>query len=179
MTSCSNDDTDFIERKAPVAPAQEQANNESGAQEDVFNIDPYTIEFASFKGQDEAINITYVIETADNTYEVNPMTAESTTLSKGLRFALVNIKNVPEEIVDNDLIYTRFVLPATTKGTVNISIKSTAAEGHENFEKHNISFIYRVKGDTNSMMMRGLKDDALDKFVTRMNNRSTYSYEIR
>ena len=133
MTSCSNDDTDFIEKQAPVARNQEQTKQEQAPEEN--NKFDGNIYFCAYPEQIEAMNVAYEVSTEGG----------NTATIKVERLQVA--KQYPEDLVKQFVQFDRlgkshndsfrepvvyvYNIPSEIKGEISITPKFTVKKDFE------------------------------------------------
>ena len=167
MTSCNNDEADFIEQKAPVAAQQE---------EEV--IDPYTIEFAILDKMEGDVDATFIVETESGDFEVDPKTATEVAPSKMFKMTLEHA-GYGNLLAKGSIKIYRLNLPANVSGQVNAHVNLSAAEGFENYETHNVMAFIFANGCQHGNAVLGIMTEAIDMAFNGVTKNSSASYNIR
>jgi len=153
MTSCGNDDADFIERKAPK---QEQSSNNGS--EDINTEFDGKLYFAAYKSQFENVNNIYTVQVGGETMQVN---VEDLPLATKLPHMIQ--KNLEEvKVKPNIYVYT---IPAGMKGEIKVTCSWTAKENMA--EKIDLYCGVGVNAGTEWNGLKGFQSEKLDALVAR------------
>ena len=130
MVSCNNDDADFIEQPAPVAPKQEQPA-EKPVVEETFDGNIY---FSAFPEQLACVNEEYEVKVGDQVVNVNVETLEVAkqypfTICASLTDADRKSRKTEYKFVEPTVYVYR--IPAQMNGQVSVTPKWTIKEGYD------------------------------------------------
>ena len=122
MTSCNNDEADFIEQPAPVAPK---------VQDEVVNTDfDGTLYFCAYDEQFDYINCEYEVTVGGETMMVNVENLQATsTIVKSIEKSLKKMEETDSQFV-HPTIYV-YHIPAGMKGEVTVRFNFSIKEGVE------------------------------------------------
>jgi len=169
MTSCNNDNDDFVAQKAPVAPKQEQSsNNGSKPVETEFNGKLY---FAVSDAQLAYLNNEYKVQVGNETMTVNVENLQTTTkYPAAVEEALKDLKVTPTFYV--------YTIPAGMKGQVTVT-NNWSVKNVELPEKIDMFIGVSSNNDSCIRMLVGYQCDKLDKLIARQNSMSALTTTLK
>jgi len=152
MTSCNNDNDDFVEQKAPK---QEQSSKVENSEFDG------KLYFAAYESQFENVNTIYTVQVGSETMQVN---VEDLPLATQLPY-MIQKKLEDVKVKPNIYVYT---IPAGMKGEVKVTCNWTAKENIAEM----IDFYCGVGANTGTEWnaLKGFPSEKLDAYVASKAN---------
>lgn len=123
MTSCNNDNAEFIEQPAPVVQAQAPTQAPVQPKEDkAIEFDGY-LYFAATTTQLEIFNNIYIVNVGDESFEVNLEKLDETSMKPEMQVS--NINHYCAEYGEQTLKIFSFKIPVAVKYTSDVTAKAT------------------------------------------------------